>query len=98
LLGAINMGRRRAVFAVVGETLMVLQTGIFGSKRREWKSEHIADIRTGPSGMKVNNMDVIELQILQRNGKKFGMLAGREVPELQWLATLLRRALRVPPD
>ena len=36
VLGAINMGRRRAVLAVVGGRLLVLQTGPFGSKRREW--------------------------------------------------------------
>jgi hypothetical protein len=98
LLGAINMGKRQAVFAVVGETLMVLYTGIFGSKRQEWKREQIADIRTGPSGIEVNHTPEIELQILPHSGKKFGMLAGREVQELQWMATVLRRALRVPQE
>jgi hypothetical protein len=96
LLGAINMGTRRAVFAVVGETLMARQTGIFGSKRRKWKREQIADIRTGRSRMDSNRTRVIELQIVRHSGKKFRMLAGREVPELQWLATVLRSALRVP--
>jgi hypothetical protein len=96
LLSAINMGRRQAVFAVVGDTLMVLQTGIFGVKRREWSREQLADVRTGPSGMEINDKPIIELQIHPTEGKKFGLLAGRDEAELQWVATVLRHGLCVP--
>ena len=36
IAGAIHMGRRRAVLAVVGGTLMLVQTGPLGTKKREW--------------------------------------------------------------
>src|SRR5262245_46530582 len=36
LLGGINMGLRQAGLAVAGGTLMVMQTGPFGKKQREW--------------------------------------------------------------
>jgi hypothetical protein len=93
LVGAINMGRRQAVLAVVDGTLMIYQTGLFGAKRNEWPKDAVAAIRTGPSGMEVNEVPVLELQIHSKSGKKVGLLAGRNVDELRWLATVLRRAL-----
>jgi hypothetical protein len=46
--------------------------------------------------MAVNNVPIIELQIHPRAGKTAGFFAGRDEPELRWLATELRRALAVP--
>jgi hypothetical protein len=94
-LGSVNMGRRRAALAVADGTLMVLQTGIFGSKQREWPAAEIANILPGPSGMTVNDVDVLELQIHDTAGKKFGILAGRSDDELAWLAYELRQALGI---
>jgi len=96
LVGAINMGRRRAVLAVVGDRLLVLQTGLFGTQRHEWDREELADVRPGPSGMKVNHVAVLELHVVPRQGKPVGLLCGRDNLELAWLATVLRRALAVP--
>ena len=93
MLGAINMGRRRAAMAVANGALMVIQTGIFGSKRREWQQAEIKTIRVGPSGMEVNDRPVMQLQIVPVAGKPFGVLTGRDVAELEWMATLLRQAL-----
>ncbi len=95
LAGALNMARRRAVLAVVDRSLMVLQTGLFGSKRREWTAGEIQRIVCGPSGMSVNNRPVMELQIHPTNGKKFGLLAGRDNDELRWMAGLLSRTLGI---
>jgi hypothetical protein len=93
LLGGYQMGRRRAVLAVVGGRLLVLQSGPLGSKRREWPREDVARIAVGPSGMEVNEVPVLELQIQPKCGRKVGLLAGRDEAELHWLATRLRRAL-----
>lgn len=99
LLGAVHMGTRRAVLAVVGEELLVMQTSIFGKKEHRWQRGDVNDIRTGPSGMKVNDRHILELHIMPKDGAKVGMLAGREHDELDWLATVLRRALKLlPPD
>ena len=46
--------------------------------------------------MEVNDRPVIELQIHPRQGKKAGLLGGRDEAELRWLATRLRQALQVP--
>jgi hypothetical protein len=100
LLLSIHFGRRQAVLAVVHDRLMVLQTGPFGSKQREWPRDAVADIRSGPTLLLTQgaNSDEapMELQIYPRHGKPVGLLTGRNAGELQWLATMLRRTLRVP--
>lgn len=95
LVGSINMAYRKAAIAVTGGTLMVIQTGIFGSKQRDWESGDVGAIRAGPSGMTVNDKPVLELQILDGGGSKFGLLAGRSDEELGWLARELAAALAV---
>jgi hypothetical protein len=92
LLAAINMGRRQAGLAIAGGTLMVLQTGLFGKKQREWPLDQIAAIGVGPSGMEVNDGPVLELQIHDADGKRLSLLAGRSDQELEWLAHELRQA------
>jgi hypothetical protein len=96
LLIAIHMGRRQAGLAVAGGTLMVLQTGLFGKKQREWPLEEVSSICTGSTGMEVNDVPVRELQIRDHDGTKFGLLAGRSDAELEWLAYELRQAAKMP--
>jgi len=96
LLAAINMGRRKAALAVTGGSLMVLQTGLFGAKQREWPPGDVEAVRTGPSGMTVNEKPVNELQIFDGGAAKFGLLAGRAEAELECIAAELREALKVP--
>jgi hypothetical protein len=93
LLGSVNMGLRQAAIAVTGGTLMVIQTGLFGSKQRDWQPGDVSDVRAGPSGMTVNDKPVLELQIFDGGGAKMGLLSGRREDELQWLAYELRNAL-----
>lgn len=93
LMASINMGRRRAAIAIPGDVLMVIQTGPFGTKRREWPLAEVREVRVGPSGMQVNDVDVVELQIHDVSDKKFGMLAGRKDEELYWLAQLVQRKI-----
>ena len=96
LLGAINMGRRKAALAVTGGSLMVLQTGLFGSKQREWPPGEVEAVCAGPSGMTVNDKPVLELQIFDGGAAKFGLLAGRTDEELEWMAAELRHVLKAP--
>jgi len=95
MAAALNMARRRAVLAVVDDSLMILQTGLFGSKRHEWRALQIESIRCGPSGMTVNNVPVMELQVRPHEGRKFGVLSGRANNELRWLAAELTKALKL---
>lgn len=94
LLVAIHTARRRAVFAVTHGMLLVLQSGLFGSKQRDYKPGEVLDIRVGPSGMTVNDQPVLELQIMDGKAKKLGLLAGRPEAELAWVADELKLALR----
>lgn len=96
LLAAVNMGRRRAVIAVAAGHLIITQSNLFGMKTRDWPREQLAAIRAGHSGMEVNEVPVIELQVIPLDGRKSGLLAGRDTAELEWLATTLRRALDLP--
>jgi hypothetical protein len=96
LVGAMYMARRQAVLAVVDDTLMVMQAGLFGWRRWEWTREELSDIVSGPSNMCINDQPVIELHIYPNDGKRVGLLVGRGTDELRWLATVLRRALRLP--
>ncbi len=96
LAGAINMGRRRAMLLVEDGELRVAQDDLFGAKRRTWCREEIAAIRADASGMAVNHVPIIELQIHPVSGRKAGFFAGRDERELRWMATELRRALQLP--
>jgi uncharacterized membrane protein YhaH (DUF805 family) len=96
IVSAVNMARRRATLQVESGSLSVTQTGLFGTKRREWRRGDIAAVRADASGMEVNNRPVIELQIHPVTGRKAGFFAGRDAHELRWVATELRKALAVP--
>ncbi len=95
LLAAINMGRRRAVFMVAGDQLRLAHASLFGTKISSWSRDELTSIHVGPSGMAVNDVPVLELQIEPRGGKKGGLLGGRDEDELRWIATTLRRGLKL---
>jgi hypothetical protein len=95
MLMAVNLGRRQAALAVANGRLMIVQASLFGTKKHEWACDNLRTIGIGPSGMSVNDVPVLELQIHPHHEKKHGMLAGRETQELAWIATVLRDAGQV---
>jgi len=70
---------------------------VFKSNTRRWSCAEITNIKAGESGMRINDKPVLELQVLSSDAKK-GFLGGREEQELRWLATELRRVLRLSPE
>jgi hypothetical protein len=96
MAGAVNLGRRRATLTAGKSGLTIVQSGPFGTKRREFRREEIAAVRADTSNVEVNNRRVLELQIHPVTGKKVGLLVNREADELRWMATELRNALGVP--
>jgi hypothetical protein len=93
LLAAIHMGRRSAALAVSGNSLMVIQISIFGTKQREWKLKDLVTARVGASGMEVNDRPIMQVQIVPREGKPLGLMTGHDDADLEWVATLVRRAI-----
>jgi hypothetical protein len=91
----VRVARRRAVLAVVGRELLVMQTGLFKSKERRWSIEELATVRVDKSGIEINEEPVLELQVVPRSGLKYGLLAGRDVAEIAWIAAVLRRRLGI---
>jgi hypothetical protein len=92
---AVHMGRRRSVIAVVGGRLMVMQTGLFGSWRREWDRDDLNTITINPCAIVVNNRPVPQLQIQPFEGARISLLTGRDETELDWIAAVLSRALKL---
>jgi hypothetical protein len=97
LLVGLNMGLRRAVLEVSGDTLRIVQTGLQGTHSREWHRGELVDVRADTSSYEVNDVPLLELQIVPRSGRKHKMLVGRPDDELKWLAAELRRALALSP-
>ena len=62
---------------------------------RAWRAGELSAIRIGPSGMSVNDVPVMELQIHPKDGKKVGLLSQLDDEEIDWIAAHLRKALNV---
>jgi hypothetical protein len=97
ILGALNMGLRSAVLAVADDRLTIEQRGLFGAKRREWARHEVKTICSGASGLEVNRVPILELQVFDTSNRKHGVLAGRDHGELEWMASELSRALGLEP-
>lgn len=96
LLGAINAGRRRAILDVVGDTLLITRKTLFKTTQQEIHRDNIKSIRRDKSGVEINDVPVLNLQVHLHQGKKVSMLSQLTNEELSWIAALLREVLRVP--
>jgi hypothetical protein len=92
LVAGVNMGTRRIAVAVFDGQLSLMQKSALGARKLEWDCHEIAGISVGPSGMTVNDVPVLELQIQTEDGKT-GLLAGHDDDELRWLADEMYRAV-----
>jgi hypothetical protein len=96
-LVALNLARRRAVLAVIGDSLLVLKAGPFGSRRGEWTRQELTDVLAAPSGIEQNGRPLLQLEVRAEGRPAFALLAGRPDAEVEWLAAVLRYALRLGP-
>jgi hypothetical protein len=88
-------GRRHGLLGVAGDTLILRYTTLLGTRYRTWQRQSVADVRSGRTWGELEDANC-ELQVYLSDGKVIRLLAGYGDQELQWLATVLRRALRVP--
>jgi hypothetical protein len=94
---------------VTGGRLLVVRSGLFGSRRSEWSREELADVRVAcdrrariGEGKKRSAYYPwqIDLRVVPRDGADVNVLTYREgdtrKADLEWMATVLRRTLRMP--
>jgi hypothetical protein len=90
--------RWQGQLAVVGDVLTLRSTTLFGTRTRQWERASVVDVRIGRAWGEELDEAHCDLQIHLKDRKVVHVLPGYGDQELQWLATVLRRALRVPKD
>jgi hypothetical protein len=78
LVASINAGRRRAILDVVGDTLLITRKNIFKTRQQEVARDNIQSIRRDKSGVEVNDVPILNLQVRLREGKKISMFSQLE--------------------
>jgi hypothetical protein len=97
LIDGLWRAHRHGLLAVAGDTLILRYSTLLGTGVRQWQRASVADVRSGRTWGEFDDANC-ELQIHLGSGKVVRLLAGYGDQDLQWLATMLRRALRVPKD
>jgi hypothetical protein len=89
---------RSAVFEVSPDRLAVRLEGVFGTTRHEWGREDLAAVGVVSECRHTDEGGSWEtrLCVRPREGEPVRVLGHRPKAELEWVATLLRGALRVP--
>jgi hypothetical protein len=99
LAAVVHRGRRLAILAVAGDRLMILQTGPFRTQQREFQREQLRSLRalvTKHTDSEGSTTWITELLIEPNDGPSVQMLGHRSKQEIEWIATTLRQALRLP--
>jgi hypothetical protein len=90
------LGQGGDVLVVAGDQLEVVSPTLFGHDRQQWSRRQLADIRVGCIHDS-DGPDTPEVQIEPHPGEgKRVRLRFKDEAEARWLATLLRRVLRIP--
>ncbi|HEX5271973.1 MAG TPA: hypothetical protein VFW33_15850, partial [Gemmataceae bacterium] len=104
-LGVLHRGRRSVLLAVNGDRLLVVWSGLFGTRRSEWSREEIAELRVacdrrstiGEGKRNPYYPWQIDLRVVPREGAPVNVITYREgdprKADLEWMATVLRAAL-----
>ncbi|MEA2709358.1 MAG: hypothetical protein QOF78_1959, partial [Phycisphaerales bacterium] len=106
-VSGINIGIRRAVVEVRGDTLLIDQTDLFGTRRFELRVDDIAAVDAGATGLSVGGTKrrggvsrsgvpgrtIDALYICLSSGRAIRLLMGRDGRELDAIAARLRAAL-----
>ncbi|MFK7765986.1 MAG: hypothetical protein AB8B55_02005 [Mariniblastus sp.] len=95
-VGSLNMAKRTVMLGVNKGMLFIERKSIFRTNWIEFERNKIAAIQIGPSGMAVNDVPVLELQIIDTDGNKQGLLSQLDETEISWLANELSEGLGLP--
>lgn len=94
LMVAIHSGRRKAVLIANQTELLFSQVSPIRKSEKRWDAADIKEITWGASGVEVNEIPQMQLQIMTSNNKKHGLLTGRNEDELKWLAQELKKVIK----
>jgi hypothetical protein len=89
----IHLGTRCWNIQADKSNFRVARRSALRAREWQWSAGDIETVQVANSSVEVNHRPLPELQIFSRGGKKTSLLVGRETAELQWIATVLRRAL-----
>ncbi len=95
MLVAIQAGQKRFILAVVGEQFLMLEAGPFRSKRHEWTRDELADIVCDTLPFSQTSRGKPFLGIVLKDKTTIEFLVDRNELELRWIATVLRKSLRL---
>jgi hypothetical protein len=90
--------RRSASIVVAGDTLKIVETTLFGTRQREWAARDLAGIRViseSSPDSEGGTRWTTTLNVHPKEGETYRYLSYRDKAELEWIATLLRPALRL---
>jgi hypothetical protein len=106
LATVVHRGLRRAAFTIDGEWLLLVQSGLFGTRRSRWPRERIEELRVvcdrhsaiGEGEKRYAYYPwLIDLRIVPRDAPAVNAITYREgdprKADLEWMATMLRQAL-----
>jgi hypothetical protein len=84
-----NLSRRRSRLTVGAEELVLEHDGPLGRRVRRVPLASVEDVRVGPSGVRINDRPVMEVQVHADGRKAIGLLAQREEAECEAVAAAL---------
>jgi len=97
LLLSIHLGTRRWVVRADARHLEATLRSAVRFRTWHWEAAELSELKVAYSNVEVNNRRLEELQVQPRAGKKTALLRGRDHDELAWVATTLRRVLKMTP-
>jgi hypothetical protein len=100
LFALLHRGWRRTVIAVADDSLAIVESGLFGTRRREWSAHDLLSVRVQRERTKDADGDTrwtIALTVQPKEGETYRLLSYRAKAELEWIATVVREALRLRP-
>lgn len=95
-LTAIHLARRRVVLEVDSLSVEVVISGLWPSRRHQWRRADLTAVGVGDSSIEVGGRKLPELQFHFHSGTVSRLLVGFDEAALRWMAARLRQKLQLP--
>ena len=93
LIGCLHFSSKRWTITAERGVLNIVSTSSLFKKGRAWQASEIQSLEATNSGIKVNEVPLMELRVNLATGKHVGLVRGYDLRERQWLAAVLSEAL-----